>query len=302
MKRCCVKPYVGCEKYIFISYSHKDIATVFPVIEQLSKDGYRVWFDDGIDPGSEWPESIASKINNCSVFLSFISENSLGSHNCCREINFALLKKKPFLSVFIEPVYLSPGMEMQFSDVQAVYKYKYNDINEFFTRMYSATVLSPCLGLANPSVNVSKPEEHTVNLMDLYGIDNRRRVSINDKWFIDDNKNNEFISSLKTRNSEKNHVFLQSYKTNQKLELYLPETKFGRNNSLIDYSINNSAVSRIHAKILYKNNNYYLQDCFAKNKTFLNFNELQPECEYLLSEGDLIKFANERFIFHRVEG
>ena len=51
MKRCATKPYEGQDKYIFVSYCHKDRAYVFPVIEQLTKDGYRVWYDEGIDPG-----------------------------------------------------------------------------------------------------------------------------------------------------------------------------------------------------------------------------------------------------------
>ena len=56
MRRCSVKPYEGQEAYIFISYCHKDRASVFPIIEQMARDGYRVWYDEGIDPGSEWPE------------------------------------------------------------------------------------------------------------------------------------------------------------------------------------------------------------------------------------------------------
>ena len=35
-------PYRGNEPYIFISYSHKDSRKVWPVIEQMQADGYRV--------------------------------------------------------------------------------------------------------------------------------------------------------------------------------------------------------------------------------------------------------------------
>lgn len=42
------KAYEGDEKFIFISYAHKDSETVYPIIEKLNADGYRVWFDDGI--------------------------------------------------------------------------------------------------------------------------------------------------------------------------------------------------------------------------------------------------------------
>lgn len=45
--------YKGSDPYIFISYSHKDIDRVFPIIRMLQDDSYRVWYDDGVDPGTE---------------------------------------------------------------------------------------------------------------------------------------------------------------------------------------------------------------------------------------------------------
>ena len=54
--------YSGVEPYIFISYSHKDSAIVLPIVEQLDKMGFRVWFDEGIEVGSEWPQFIAEHI------------------------------------------------------------------------------------------------------------------------------------------------------------------------------------------------------------------------------------------------
>ena len=120
MRRCSVKPYEGQEAYIFISYCHKDRASVFPIIEQMARDGYRVWYDEGIDPGSEWPEIIASHLNGSAACIAFITENAVNSHNCKREINFALLKKKPFISVILEPVQMSMGMEMQLAATQAM--------------------------------------------------------------------------------------------------------------------------------------------------------------------------------------
>ena len=104
MRRCGATPYEGSEKFIFLSYCHKDKSIVFPVAERLARDGYRVWYDEGIDPGAEWPEIIAEHLNRCSACIAFVSENSLNSHNCRREINFALLKKKPFISVVTEKV------------------------------------------------------------------------------------------------------------------------------------------------------------------------------------------------------
>ncbi|MBP3436508.1 MAG: toll/interleukin-1 receptor domain-containing protein [Clostridia bacterium] len=45
--------------YIFISYAHKDAKTVYPILEQMKKDGYRVWLDNNIKAGTKWDETIA---------------------------------------------------------------------------------------------------------------------------------------------------------------------------------------------------------------------------------------------------
>ena len=61
-------PYRGEEAYIFVSYAHKDSYRVWPIVARLQLDGYRVWYDEGIDPGTEWDENIASHVKNCGYF------------------------------------------------------------------------------------------------------------------------------------------------------------------------------------------------------------------------------------------
>ena len=51
-----IRPYEGTDPYIFISYAHRDKDRVLPVLRSLSERGYRIWFDEGIDPGTEWAE------------------------------------------------------------------------------------------------------------------------------------------------------------------------------------------------------------------------------------------------------
>ena len=48
------KAYQGAEPHVFISYSHKDDAIVYPIIEQLQQRGLRLWYDEGIEVGSHW--------------------------------------------------------------------------------------------------------------------------------------------------------------------------------------------------------------------------------------------------------
>lgn len=288
MKRCGVKPYEGQEAYLFVSYSHRDKKRVLPMIEQLARDGYRVWYDEGIDPGTEWPEVIAHHLNRCAVCIAFLTENALSSYNCRREINFAFSKKKALLPVMLEPAQLSLGMEMQLSAVQVIFKYALRDDEEFFAKLYKLEFMQQCLGAPDPSIEVSSAEEYESNLKDLYGIDERKRGAFSDRWFIE-GKNGTLAYLLRNR-------------TNEQIDLSMEELIFGRSGERAGYVIKgNSAVSKIHAKIIQKGKNFYLTDCGSVNKTYLNAQELLPECEYMLHDGDFIRFANEKFIFRQME-
>ena len=140
-----VKPYEGREPYIFISYSHRDSDRVFPILKHLDAKGYRLWYDEGIDPGTEWPESIAQHLMHSAVCLAFVSDNSLASQNCRREINFALSRNQiGFLSVMLEDAKMSPGVELQLSTYQSLLMYKYSSQEEFFEKLTNVDLLEPC--------------------------------------------------------------------------------------------------------------------------------------------------------------
>jgi hypothetical protein len=114
------KPYEGDEPFIFVSYSHRDSALVFPIIQRLHENGLRVWYDRGIDPGSEWPEEIATHLLGCGLFLLFMSPDAAESHNVRREITMAIDRKKPLLTVYLKDTELQPGLQLQLNLIQYV--------------------------------------------------------------------------------------------------------------------------------------------------------------------------------------
>lgn len=116
--------YTGKEPYLFASYAHADGAIVYPELIHLHKQGYRVWYDEGIDPGNEWPEEVAKALASASHFLVFISPNAVNSKNVRNEINFALKFQKPFLAVYIRETKMPLGLELQTGTIQAVMKYR----------------------------------------------------------------------------------------------------------------------------------------------------------------------------------
>lgn len=116
--------YQGDEPYLFISYAHKDSAEVFREISALNEAGYRIWYDEGIEASTEWPEEIANAVLGCSLFLVFVSPRSTSSVNCRNEINLALNEDKPFLAVHLEESVLPPGLRLRMGDLQAILRYK----------------------------------------------------------------------------------------------------------------------------------------------------------------------------------
>lgn len=119
--------FQGKEPYIFISYAHSDSAFVYPQILRLHEKGFRIWYDEGIDPGNEWAEDIASALEKCEFFIVFITPDAVESRNVRNEINFALNRDKAFLAVHIRETKLTSGMELRMGDIQAIMKYQMAD-------------------------------------------------------------------------------------------------------------------------------------------------------------------------------
>lgn len=126
--------YKGSENFIFISYSHLDSSLVYPEITKFHRQGYRVWYDEGIEPGIEWPEEIGNALNSSSLFVVFITPNSVNSENVRNEINFALARKMPFIAIHLVPTTLTPGLQLQIGSKQAILRYQMDE--DSFTRKY----------------------------------------------------------------------------------------------------------------------------------------------------------------------
>lgn len=146
-----IPAYEGKEPYIFVSYAHKDSAAVFHIVEQLNARGYRIWYDEGIEPGSEWPEYIANHLLGAETVLSVLTPNAVNSVNCRREINFALSKNKPVLTIYMEDIELPVGLELQLSSQQSVLYYTYDSEERFLDKIETCQHLRPCKRAAGES-------------------------------------------------------------------------------------------------------------------------------------------------------
>ncbi len=97
--------YEGDEPYIFVSYSHRDVPLVRPILKRIEQEKFRFWYDDTMEIGEDFRSELQTRIENCAAFLLFISPASMESKYCGMEIITAFKNNKK-----IYPVYLDDGV------------------------------------------------------------------------------------------------------------------------------------------------------------------------------------------------
>ena len=174
------KAYEGNEPYIFISYRHLDKDKVFPVIKKLQDEFYRVWYDDGIKPGTDWNNYIESHLRNCQVFIAFFSKNYFQSEYCIKELEIARQLGKDF-------TYINLDDDL---DKDSLYNYFFNNRNLKVTQ-----------GILKKDLNNNNTDIYKKLLeFDLLG-ECRNAVqydSIEECYF---DQNNKLVAAMKNKNS-----------------------------------------------------------------------------------------------------
>jgi WD40 repeat protein len=123
-------PFDACDPsgmFVFVSYAHQDKALVYPELLRIRSLGLRVWYDEGIEPGSEWPEAIASALKRAAAFVVLITPAAVASRNVRNEINVALSWGKPFFAVHLAQTELPPGLELQMGHVQGIMRWRMDE-------------------------------------------------------------------------------------------------------------------------------------------------------------------------------
>lgn len=93
-------------------------------------------------------------------------------------------------------------------------------------------------------------------------------------------------------------AYLIRKKNNERIPINKACFKLGKEKSYVDYFIgDNSYISRGHANILTKNDQYYIVDNNSRNSTYINGRQLTGSVEEKIVSGDRISLANEDFEF-----
>ena len=136
--------YKGHLPYIFISYAHKNAKQAMEVIRGLSSAGLRVWYDAGIEAGTEWPDYIAERLKNAECVLALLSNDAIKSQNCRQEIEYAITKEKKMLVAYLDSCKLTDGLELRLGLVQAIFRTRFSDTEAFISALKDAKILSKC--------------------------------------------------------------------------------------------------------------------------------------------------------------
>lgn len=86
--------------------------------------------------------------------------------------------------------------------------------------------------------------------------------------------------------------------TEEVIRIDKPVFRIGKEENCVDYIVtNNIAISRSHADIISRGGKYFVFDLRSKNKSYINNRVLPAEHEVEIFNGDVLKLANEEFLF-----
>jgi tetratricopeptide (TPR) repeat protein len=114
--------YNGTGPYVFVCYAHADSERVYSDLKQIHDKKINVWYDEGIPAGTSWRSEIAAAIKGATKFLFYISEASLASNHCLREVDYALDNDIEIIPVYLDNTQLPGELELVLNRVQALFR------------------------------------------------------------------------------------------------------------------------------------------------------------------------------------
>ena len=98
------RAYEGNESYAFISYAHMDSDRVYEIISALNNDGFRLWYDQGIEIARRYKAIINEHIEKCAAFVVFATRNGIKREEVIDECAYAIALRKKMIIVYLEDI------------------------------------------------------------------------------------------------------------------------------------------------------------------------------------------------------
>ena len=88
-------------------------------------------------------------------------------------------------------------------------------------------------------------------------------------------------------------------KQNGEDDIFIEKDEFiiGRLAGHVDHVLNNNAVGKLHAQLIYRNGTCFIKDLNSVNGTFINSSRIVSNKEFELKENDRLQLANSEFVF-----
>ncbi len=94
--------YTGNEPYLFVSYSHRDTAKVYPILDALHDRKFRIWYDESCENGNDFRDELRRRIEDSSGIILFVSKHSMESPFCGMEIIVARENGKRLFPIYLD--------------------------------------------------------------------------------------------------------------------------------------------------------------------------------------------------------
>jgi hypothetical protein len=130
-----LRDFLTRSQRIFLSYSRIDMDAADKIVTHLEKHGFNIWIDRDMTLGEDWPKKLASEINASDGVLMLISNNSLNSDYCLKEIVFALKKKKPVVAIHLDRTILPDKIDFMLGDIQRISMTDYINFDTFIREL-----------------------------------------------------------------------------------------------------------------------------------------------------------------------
>jgi len=86
---------------VFVSYDRGNVQSVKTLAEELEALGHQVWFDQDLTGGHRWWDSILAQIRECGLFVFALTPESLESHACRKELDYAKRLNREILPILM---------------------------------------------------------------------------------------------------------------------------------------------------------------------------------------------------------
>lgn len=108
---------------VFVSYSRQDKKEVLEFVGLFRANGIDVWMDESsINASSVWAEQIVKAIDDCDLFVLFLSRSSVASENVSKELGYAGGTNKKILPVKIEDTEIPAAMLYHLNTIHFIEK------------------------------------------------------------------------------------------------------------------------------------------------------------------------------------